>query len=130
MNGHPALAAAAMALCACGWTYRIDVQSSSGSSYRMIGPVREYPRDNSGYALAALDSAANDLACPRAALRVASDTPPHFVVDGCGERAVYECALRPASRSRATFGYACTMVLVNRFALQRDGAPRPAEASE
>jgi hypothetical protein len=106
---------------ACG-AYTSQVLSSDGRSFGGSG-------DPDPYVLAARESAARDLSCTRESIAVQvlrGFRDSKFVADGCGTRAVYECATR-ADLTKVGFAeshWACEMVLTSRFALA-SGAPGP-----
>jgi hypothetical protein len=127
MFTHLRCAAAAIALCSCGVNSTLHVSSGSGNPFatslnRDDAGHLAYQAADRAYGAAVLDSAASDLACPRTSIRVKSSRQPHFVADGCGQRAIYACPLRghftPGSgTSLGSYDLDCKMVLVNRIDL-------------
>jgi hypothetical protein len=106
-------------------TYAVHVKSSDGESFNKPAKDREPYAADHVYAAAVLHSAAHDIPCQVAEIRVQNAYAPspylkasteHFVADGCGRRVIYECPLRGTTASRLQHvDWECQMVLVNRF---------------
>jgi hypothetical protein len=74
-----------------------------------------HPENPDPYTPALLDSGAHDLNCPKEQMSKLPGAGEDFVVEGCGQRAVYRCPLNdPAPKMYSVAP--CQMLLVSKFA--------------
>jgi hypothetical protein len=113
-------AAATVFLCSGCYSYTetMHVTSTAGASFSSPAHARpSIGAFDQAYEQALRESAAHDIPCGLASIRVRNVRPPQFIADGCGQRLVYECPVRPTpANDFPDLDSECQMLLVNRLA--------------